>query len=392
MGWRGERVGFIGRFMCTSIGEEGSYQVCERRCQDINFSHYFKFLMISLPKLALLIISSSSRMKDVYIQILTRLINTSTSTNPNDRISLKRIRARQRHWRIFSQLVRNQMLKSRRPLHPRCQLVHTIKVLNKPHQRRMAILASIIPTLLLQHTLTHPGGDQQRRHADAEAGKVECDVFAVGGFLRVGEGVAGGDMYGRGDVVAKTAVFVKGEDEEGFFPLRGRAKRFVNFLDEGLAFGDGRGGVKGLVGAAFGVDVGERGEFAAGGVSVELGERLDVLGGGAGGDGPLVEESIGGEAGGVRVVDPGDAFLGELLEDGFLWEGGGVEVFVVATVAVGGPGGEIGSVGVGWAWDCREPAVEQDVILGHGGEHTDFILSVVVDGLGGTGDIGRLVG
>ncbi len=76
-GW----VGFIGR-LCVRVsaregGAEGTIGFCERRCRDINLSYYFKFLMISLPKLALLIISSFSRMKDVYIN---RLINTSTST------------------------------------------------------------------------------------------------------------------------------------------------------------------------------------------------------------------------------------------------------------------------------------------------------------------------
>ncbi len=255
----------------------------------------------------------------------------------------------------------------------------------------MTVLAAIIPSLLLHNTFIHPGGNEQRRDADAQTRKVKGDVLAIRGFLAVGEGVAGGNVDGRRDVVTETTVFVKSEDEEGFFPLRGGTQGLVDFLDKGLALGDGRGWVEGLIGAAFGIDVCKLGQFAGSGVGVELGEGLDVLSRGAGGNGPLIEKGVGLKAGGVGVVYPRNAFFGELLEDGFHGDIGDVEVVVVAAVAVRSAGGEISTVGVGWAWDGGEPAVKENIVFGHSGEDPDLILGVVVDRLGSTRDIGRLV-
>jgi hypothetical protein len=40
---------------------------------------------------------------------------------------------------------------------------------------------------------------------------------------------------GEGHTVAETAMFVKGEDEEGFVPLRGVSDGFLDALDKGLS-------------------------------------------------------------------------------------------------------------------------------------------------------------
>ena len=89
-----------------------------------------------------------------------------------------------------------------------------------------------------------------------------------------------------------------------------------------------------MVAAAFGVDIGELGQSTVGSIGIEFAKELDVGVNGSAGDGPVVEngirvETLGllarlvntvGVSGGVGVVDPGDVLLGQLLEDGLLWE------------------------------------------------------------------------
>lgn len=159
--------------------------------------------------------------------------------------------------------------------------------------------------------------------------------------------------------------------------------------------------MEGLVGAALGVEVGELGEGASSGVLVELLQGLDVGEVGTGLVGPVVEggirkEALGGvghdgTGGRVLVVGPGDARLGQLLEDGALGHGELEEGLIVGAVASGGAGGDIGTVGVGWAGNGGEPAVEEGEVAGDGIEDADLVWSVVVDDLSSTGQVDRVI-
>ena len=60
-------------------------------------------------------------------------------------------------------------------------------------------------------------------------------------------------------MIAETTILIEGKNEEGFFPLRRRSQGFVDLLDEGLTLSDGGRRMERLVGAAVGIEVGERG-------------------------------------------------------------------------------------------------------------------------------------
>ncbi len=148
--------------------------------------------------------------------------------------------------------------------------------------------------------------------------------------------------------------------------------------------------MEGVVRAALRVDVRKLRQRTRLRVDVELFLRLDVRSRFSGRDGPLVEQGVGLKLSRVGVVDPADPFLRQLLEDGFLGQGGDVEGVVVAAVARGGAGCEVGAVGIRRARNGREPAVEKDIVLRHGGKDGDMFLAIIIDGLPSTADVLRL--
>lgn len=201
----------------------------------------------------------------------------------------------------------------------------------------MSIFTAVVLSLLLDDTLLDPWRDQERGDSHTEPRKIERDVLLVRRGLGVCDIIAGGDIDGSGNMIAKSTMLVESKDEECLIPLRRGAESFVDFLDEKLSLGDGRGWMERVVRAALWIDVCKLRERSSAGVAVELCQWLDVRCRLPGRGCPFVEQGIRGEAGSVRVIDPGYGLLRELLEDGALGQASDIERIVIAAVTVGGP-------------------------------------------------------
>lgn len=98
--------------------------------------------------------------------------------------------------------------------------------------------------LLLDIALVDPGRDEKSGNTATEAIEFECVAPARGRIGRVCQIVRPRSKRGR-DVVVEAACLVKGEDEEGLFPLRAVSEGFVHLLDESLASRDQTRGMHG---------------------------------------------------------------------------------------------------------------------------------------------------
>jgi hypothetical protein len=207
---------------------------------------------------------------------------------------------------------------------------------------------------MFYNTLTHPRRDQHGRNTNTETTEIKSGVLSISSLLSVSQFIASRNVSRRDDVIAKTATFVKGEDEQGLMPLRGASQSLIDTLDEVLTEGDRRRRMHRIEGAAFGVNVCELGKVSTLSIFVELRDTLNVGVNGATGPSPVVKKRVRVETtdgtsiellrssvtftivSGVRVVDPGDIFLGQLLEDRLLSKTAIVETGIVATVTLTG--------------------------------------------------------
>lgn len=211
-------------------------------------------------------------------------------------------------------------------------------------------LAEGVRALLLNISLADPGRDQEGRDTTTKTVERKRVALAARGGSSVGEVVRSRNQWRR-DVVMKATSLIESDNEEGILPLRGGTERFIDVLQKKFTGRDQAAGVHGVGAntAARGVDVCELSQLTSGSIGVKVGKWFDV--------GVVAAVICPVEEGGIRasatervvVVLPGVASLVQLLEDGHL----GVtmnalaEAVVIGTVAMGGTGDNVGTVGVG---------------------------------------------
>jgi hypothetical protein len=247
---------------------------------------------------------------------------------------LKAVDGRKGCWSVSSGLGQEQMLKGGRPSSTGSKVVKIPEFSKESRNTGVRVGATLVLTFVLNDTLANPRRQENSRNTNTKTSEVKGGVLSVMSQFSVGQAITGRNIDRREDVIGKTATLVEGKNKEGLVPLRSSAKGFVNALEETLTQADRRGRVHRVVTAAFRVDIGESRKAAACCVIKEVLDALDVGIDGSTGDGPVVENGIRVETGdglsrlnitgsitrGVGVVDPGDVLLGQLLEDGLLWE------------------------------------------------------------------------
>ena len=242
--------------------------------------------------------------------------------------------------------------------------------------------------------LLHPGRDEDGRDADAEAVEVEgVEGAGVGGLGDEAVGRAGG----RRDMVVDAAVFVVDDEDGGVGPELGIvADLVVDGGDELLAgadvvvgmliAGDGfAAAVRGVVVGVVGLDeavVGERivvaGAEEVGEGAEEAGLVLEEVDDFHRGAGLIVVEELDGVVGGEQAVVDALVLFADVEEvHADLTEGGAVV-------------GE-GAIADRWAGDGGEPAIEDGVFRGEGGEDGQLVGREVVEDFLRVGDVLLLV-
>jgi hypothetical protein len=88
--------------------------------------------------------------------------------------------------------------------------------------------------LLFDIALTDPRRDEKSGNTAAETIEGESVALARGCTGRIRQIVRPGSERGR-NVIVEAASLVKGQDEEGLFPLRTGTECFIYLLDESLA-------------------------------------------------------------------------------------------------------------------------------------------------------------